>query len=294
MRTAHRPRRSVLYMPGANPKALEKAKTLPADALILDLEDAVAPEAKEEARTAVAAVAAARPYGRREVIVRVNGLETPWGREDVAAAAASGADALLFPKIAEAGDVLEAHAALRAAGAPELAFFVMIETPAAILSLREIAAACAQAPLAGFVVGTNDLAKEMRVRPTPDRAAFTAALSLTVLAARAHGLAVMDGVFNDVADAEGLERECAQGAALGFDGKTLIHPSQIEAANRLFAPSPADIAHAQAVIAAFEAPENAGKGVLKVDGRMVERLHLEEARRLATVARAIAEAQEQP
>jgi len=285
---AFRPRRSVLYMPGANAKALEKARSLPADALILDLEDAVAPEAKAQARAAVAAIVAQRPYGSREVIVRVNALGSPWGEEDLAAIAGAGADAVLFPKIDGQEDVEAAAAALSAHGASGLAFYVMIETPRAVLALREIAEASARTALAGFIVGANDLAKDLRARSTPDRQAFMAALSMTVLAARAHGLVAIDAVFNDVQDQAGLEAECAQGATLGFDGKTLIHPNQIEAANRAFSPAPEEINHARAVIAAFAAPENAGKGVLKVDGRMVERLHLEEARRLVAIAAALA------
>lgn len=288
-----RPRRSVLYMPGANAKALEKAKSLPADALIFDLEDAVAPEAKLEARAAVAAAVQQGGYGRREVIVRVNALASAWGAGDLAATAQAGADAFLFPKVDSEADVRAAAAALANAGAAGKPFYVMIETPKAILAIREIAEAAADTRLLGFVLGTNDLAKELRVRPTPDRLAFQAALSLTVAAARAHGLAAIDGVFNDIQNAEGLEAECRQGAALGFDGKTLIHPSQIEAANRLFAPSADEVARAHAIIAAFALPENAGKGVLKVDGRMTELLHLAEAQRLAAVAEAIAAAQSQ-
>lgn len=291
---AARPRRSVLYMPGANPKALEKARSLPADALIFDLEDAVAPEAKHEARAAVAAAVGSRAYGRREVIVRVNGLATEWGREDVQAAAAVGPDAVLFPKVEGAADIRAAARALAEAGAPETPFLVMIETPKAILALKDIAEAAADTRLLGFVMGTNDLAKELRVRPTPDRVAFQTALSLTVTAARAHGLVAIDGVFNDIQNAEGFEAECRQGVALGFDGKTLIHPSQLEAANRWFAPAPEEVARAHAVIAAFALPENAGRGVIKVDGRMTELLHLAEAKRIAAVAEAIAAAEAQP
>lgn len=281
-----RPLRSVLYMPGANAKALEKAKSLPADALILDLEDAVAPEAKEAARAAVAEAVAARGYGRREVIVRVNALGTPWGAGDVAAIAPAGPDALLFPKVEGAEDIRRAEAAL---GTEVARFYVMIETPKAILALREIAEAAAGARLCGFVMGTNDLAKELRVKASPDRLAFLAALSLTVTAARAFGLAAIDGVCNDLQNQAGFEAECRQGRSLGFDGKTLIHPAQIEAANRIFAPAAEELAHARAIIAAFAAPENAGKGVLKIEGRMAELLHLEEARRLVAVAEAIAE-----
>lgn len=284
---AYHPRRSVLYMPGANAKALEKARSLPADSLILDLEDAVAPEAKAQARAAVAAMVALRPYGHREVIVRLNALSSAWGGEDLAAIAGAGADALLFPKIDGREDVEAAAAALATVGAAKLPFYVMIETPRAVLALREIAEASARTALAGFVVGANDLAKDLRARPTRERQAFLPALAMTVTAARAYGLIAIDAVFNDVQDQAGLEAECAQGAAFGFDGKTLIHPNQIEAANRAFSPAPEEIAHARAVIAAFEEPGNAGRGVLKVDGRMVERLHLEEARRLVALAAAL-------
>lgn len=281
-----RPRRSVLYMPGANVKALDKARGLPADALIFDLEDAVAPEAKAEARANVAAALAEGGYGRKERIVRINGLATEWGRADLEAAVQMAPDAVLVPKIDCAGDLAAIERALDEAGAPKgLGFYVMVETPKAILAISEIAAAGGR--LIGFVMGTNDLAKEMRVKPTADRLAFLTALSLTATAARAHGLVAIDGVFNDIQNTAGLEAECAQGAALGFDGKTLIHPTQIEAANRMFAPSPEEVARARAIIAAFALPENQGKGVIKVDGRMTELLHLEEARRTAALAEAI-------
>jgi citrate lyase subunit beta/citryl-CoA lyase len=283
-----RPRRSVLYMPGANPKALEKAKSLAADALIFDLEDAVAPEAKAAARAAVAAALAAGGYGRREVIVRVNALASAWGGDDVRAAAAAKPHGVLFPKVSDGADIEDCEKALMDAGAPaETAIWVMIETPLAILNIREIAAAARTTRLAGFVMGVNDLAKDMRAVQTLERAAFVPSLTLAILAARAYGLAAIDGVFNDIADEGAFKTSCRQGLELGFDGKTLIHPSQIEPCNAIFAPAAEEVAFARAVIAAFAAPENAGKGVLKVDGKMTELLHLEQARRVLAVAEAI-------
>lgn len=280
-----RPRRSVLYLPGTNAKALEKAKSLAADSLIFDLEDAVAPEAKDAARAEIAAAVRAGGYGEREVIVRVNGLGSPWGQADLAAIVPAGPDALLFPKVDGPDDLRAARAGVLAAGgAAELPLLVMIETPKGVLALREIAAAAEEFGLVGLVAGTNDLAKEMRAALAPPRAAFQAVLSMIVLAARAHGLAAIDGVFNAIADHAGFLAECAQGQALGFDGKTIIHPSQIEGANAAFSPSSAEIAHARGIIAAFAAPENAGRGVLKIDGRMVELLHLAQAQRLTALA----------
>lgn len=283
-----RPRRSCLYMPGANAKALEKAKTLPADVLLLDLEDSVAPEAKADARQAVAAAVTAKGYGRREVIIRVNALATPWGRDDIAAAGGAGPDGVLVPKVESGDEVRTLDAALTEAGfGNDAGLWVMIETPRAILNLAEIAAAAKATRLSCFVLGLNDLAKETRARAGRDRAAFHVAMSLAVTAARAHGLTVIDGVYNDIADASGFEAECRQGLEFGFDGKTLIHPSQVDAANTIFAPTAEEIARARAVIAAFALPENAGKGVIKVDGRMTELLHLDEARRVVAVAEAI-------
>lgn len=283
-----RPRRSCLYMPGANAKALDKAKTLAADVLLLDLEDSVAPEAKAEARAQVAAAVTSKGYGRREVIVRVNALSTPWGRDDIAAAGAAGPDGMLAPKVESAAQVRELDAVMSAAGFSKKAtLWVMIETPRAILNIAEIAAAAQGTRLTAFVLGLNDLAKETRARVGADRAPFFAALSLAVTAARAHGLVAIDGVYNDIADAAGFEAECRQGLEFGFDGKTLIHPSQIETANAVFAPTEEELARARAVIAAFALPENAGKGVIKVDGRMTELLHLEEAKRVLAVAEAI-------
>jgi citrate lyase subunit beta/citryl-CoA lyase len=276
-------------MPGANAKALEKAKELPADVLIFDLEDSVAPEAKEEARARVVEALKSGGYGRRELIVRTNGLATPWGRDDIAAAAKAAPHGLLAPKVESDEQVNALDDALTEAGFPDDAsLWVMIETPTAIPNLADIAAAARATRLACFVMGTNDLAKETRARLSPGRAAFQTALSLAVTAARAAGLAAIDGVYNDIANPSGFEEECRQGLDLGFDGKTLIHPSQIGAANAVFAPSPEEIARARAIIAAFAMPENAGKGVIKVDGRMTELLHLEEARRIVAVAEAIA------
>jgi citrate lyase subunit beta / citryl-CoA lyase len=277
-------------MPGANAKALEKAKTLAADVLLLDLEDSVAPEAKADARAQVAAAVKAGGYGKREVIVRCNALATPWGREDIAAAGPAGPDGLLAPKVESAAQVRELDAAMTAAGFPaHAALWGMIETPRAILNLAEIAAAAKGTRLSVFVLGLNDLAKETRARAGANRAAFFAPLSLAVTAARAEGITAIDGVYNDIADAAGFEAECRQGLEFGFDGKTLIHPSQIETCNAVFAPTPEEIARARAVIDAFALPENVGKGVIKVDGKMTELLHLEEARRVVAVAEAISQ-----
>ncbi|WP_395646898.1 HpcH/HpaI aldolase/citrate lyase family protein [Terricaulis sp.] len=283
-----RPRRSCLYMPGANAKALEKAKTLAADVLLLDLEDSVAPDAKADARDRVAATVKAGGYGKREVVIRVNGVATPWGRDDIRAAAAAGPDGVLAPKVESGAAVAELDNALTEAGlSKDAGLWVMIETPRAILNLAEIAAAARATRLTAFVMGLNDLAKETRARAGRDRAAFHAAMSLAVTAARAEGITVIDGVYNDIADAAGFEAECRQGLEFGFDGKTLIHPSQIDVANSVFAPSAEEVARARAVIAAFALPENAGKGVIKVDGRMTELLHLEEAKRVVAVSEAI-------
>lgn len=288
MSTQHRPRRSCLYMPGANTRALEKARELPADTLILDLEDAVAPEAKEEARAAILAAVKAGGYGQREIVIRMNGLDTPWGHDDLRAIATSGAHAVLAPKVTSPRDIERLSTLLKEAGAPEtMALWVMIETPLAILSIKDIAAASIGTHLTTFVMGTNDLAKEYRARMTPDRLAFQTALQLSVAAARAYGLTAIDGVYNDIKNESGFRDECEQGRDLGFDGKTLIHPSQLEEANRIFAPSPHDVEQAKAVIEAFADPANAGKGVLKVNGKMTELLHLEEARRVVEMDNAI-------
>lgn len=285
-----RPRRSCLYMPGANTKAMEKAKTLAADVLLLDLEDSVAPDVKETAREQVAAAVKAGGYGKREVIVRINAHSTPWGRDDIAAAGAAGPDGMLAPKVSSGDEVRALDDAMTKAGfAKNATLWVMIETPRAILNLTEIAAAAKGTRLSCFVMGLNDLAKETRARAGSNRAAFYAAMSLAVTAARAEGLTAIDGVFNDIADGDGFKRECEQGLEFGFDGKTLIHPSQIDTANSVFAPTDEEVARARAVIAAFALPENAGKGVIKVDGRMTELLHLEEAQRVVAVGDAISQ-----
>ncbi|MHA7898333.1 MAG: HpcH/HpaI aldolase/citrate lyase family protein [Henriciella sp.] len=286
----HRPRRSCLYMPGANARALEKAKSLPADVVILDLEDAVAPEAKLEARALVCDAVQEGGYGPREVVIRINGLDTEWGLDDLKAAVAAGPDAILAPKVIDGGDIDRLDDALSRAGAPDkMGLWVMIEMPKAILNIQDIAEAVGRTRLTAFVMGTNDLAKELRgVNDPPVRTAFQTSLGLSVLAARAYDLLAIDGVFNGIGDEDGLRAECEQGRLMGFDGKTLIHPSQLETANHIFAPTPADVEQAQAVIEAFADPANAGKGVLKVNGKMTELLHLEEAQRTVAVAEAIA------
>ncbi|QEV57281.1 CoA ester lyase [Streptomyces platensis] len=282
-----RPRRSVLYMPGANERALEKAKSLPADALILDLEDAVAPDAKADARKRVAAAAASGEYGYREVTIRVNGPGTAWHADDLRAAAEAGPDAVVVPKVDSADTVREVERALEAAGAPDrTAIWAMVETPRAMLDARAVAAASER--LTVLVMGTNDLAKELHAEHVPGRAPLLTGLSLALLAARDTGKAILDGVYNDVKNAEGFEAECVQGRQFGFDGKTLIHPSQVEPCNRLFAPSADQIAHARKVIDAFDEATREGRGVVTVDGRMIENLHVEDARRILAVAEAIA------
>ncbi len=283
-----RPRRSCLYMPGANAKALEKAKTLPADVLLLDLEDSVAPEAKAAARDQVAAAVKAGGYGKREVIVRVNALATPWGRDDIVAVGAARPDGILAPKVDSGEQVRALDVEMTKAGfAADASLWAMIETPRGILRLAEIAAAAHGTRLSVFVMGLNDLAKETRARAGANRAAFYAPMSLAVTAARAEGITVIDGVYNDIADNAGFEAECRQGLEFGFDGKTLIHPSQIDACNAIFASAEEEVARARAVIHAFALPENAGKGVIKVDGKMTELLHLEEAKRVVSVSEAI-------
>ncbi len=284
-----RPRRSCLYMPGANQRALAKATSLDADVLILDLEDAVSPELKVEARDNVARAVAAGGYGTREVFIRCNGLDSEWGAEDIAMAIEAGPDGIVLPKVTSGADILAIDEALTAAGAAaELALWVMIEMPLAILNIGDIAATSQTTRLAGFIMGLNDLAKEMHAVPTADRSAFQTALSLSLAAARAYDLVAIDAVFNDIKDETGLEAECEQGRVLGFDGKSLIHPAQLELANRVFSPAAEDIAHARAVIEAFALPENRGKGVIRVDGRMTELLHLEQAQRLVSISDAIA------
>ena len=286
MRTI-RPRRSVLYMPGSNARALEKAKTLAADALIFDLEDAVAPDAKMAARDAVCAAIRAGGYGKRELVIRVNGLESPWGADDLAAVAMSGAHAALLPKVDGAEAVSEALAVLEARGAPDdLAIWCMMETPLAMLHAEEIAAAHPR--VACLVMGTSDLAKDLHAAHTRDRLPLLTGLSLCLMAARAHGVAIVDGVHLDLADDEGFAHSCRQGVELGFDGKTLIHPKTIAVANELFAPSADEIDWSNKIIAAHAEAGAEGKGIVLVDGKLIENLHVEAAHRLVALAEAIA------
>jgi citrate lyase subunit beta/citryl-CoA lyase len=252
--------------------------------VILDLEDSVAPDAKAAARALAAEAVRAGGFGARELVVRVNGLDTPWGAEDLAAAAGAGPDAVLVPKVGAPADLT----AYREAVGAKAPLWAMIETCQAVFALDALGAASSSAGVACWVIGTNDLVKEMRCRPGADRAPLVPALAMSVMAARAHGLAILDGVYNDIPDIDGLARECAQGADLGFDGKSLIHPTHLETANRAFSPEPQAVAWARTVAQAFDSPENSGKGVLKVEGRMVERLHLAQAKRLIAVADAIA------
>jgi len=284
-----RPRRSALYLPASNAKALDKARTLPCDVVILDLEDAVAPEAKEAARVQAAEAVRAGGFGRRELVIRTNGLDTPWGAEDLAAAAQAGPEAILVPKVSSAADVISYDKAIERAPAGTK-LWAMIETCAALFALNEIAATAKTTRLTTWVMGTNDLAKEMRCRQTADRAPFWGPLSLSVAAARGHGLTILDGVYNDIENIEGLVAVCEQGVDFGFDGKTLIHPKQVEPCNLVFSPAPGEVDWARAVIEAFALPENAGKGAIRVEGRMAELLHLQQARRLVAVSEAIAQA----
>jgi citrate lyase subunit beta / citryl-CoA lyase len=281
-----RPRRSVLYMPGANERALEKAQTIPADALILDLEDAVAPDAKPDARQRVCAAATSGAYGGREIAIRANGIGTQWHDDDLAAIAKAGPDAVVIPKINSAAEVHQIEKALEAGGAPERTkIWAMLETPIAMLSAYEIAGSSDR--LAVLVMGTNDLAKELQAAHVPGRGPLLQGLGLCLLGARAAGKVILDGVYNDIKDESGFLTECAQGRDLGFDGKTLIHPSQVEPCNATFAPSSEDVDKAGRIIAAFEEAEADGRGVVTVDGRMVENLHVEQARRTLAIQAAI-------
>jgi citrate lyase subunit beta/citryl-CoA lyase len=285
--TTIRPRRSALYMPGSNARAMEKARTLPADVLILDLEDAVAPDAKDLARRQVSDAVKAEGFGRREIVIRVNALTTPWGEADLEAAIPVKPDAILVPKISTTQDLhkVEEHFARHHAD-PAIAIWAMIETPLAILNVGQIAGAGGR--LACFVMGTNDIVKEVRGQHTHDRTNLAAALGLSVAAARAHKLIAIDGVYNDINDSDGFFAVCKQGRSFGFDGKTLIHPSQIDVCNQVFAPSAAEVEDARKVIAAFDLPDNKGKGAIKIDGRMVELLHADIARQTVAMADAIA------
>jgi len=277
-------------MPGTNTRALEKARTLPADVLIFDLEDAVAPDAKETARVNVVAAAASKAYGKREIVIRCNGLGTDWGKDDVAAIAHSGADAILVPKVESATQVTHVVSLLDTAGAPTtMAVWAMMETPKGILRADEIAGSHQRLQL--FIMGTNDLVKDMRARHTPMRLPMVTALGLGMLAARAYGLTILDGVYNDIQDVEGFRAVCQQGLEMGFDGKTLIHPSQVEPCNEVFAPSVAELEMAGKIVAAFKQAQAEGKGVVTVDGRMIENLHVEQAERALALAAAIKELQ---
>ncbi len=286
-----RPRRSVLYMPGSNARAIEKARTLPADGVILDLEDAVAPEAKDGARKQVAEAVQAGGFGPREVFIRVNGIDTQWHADDLASAAHAAPDAILVPKVSSADQLEMIGRRLLDMGTDhKTRVWAMIETPFALLNLREIAQAAhdSETRLAGFVMGTNDIAKETGVRFVPGRAPMLAWLSACIAAARAYGIAILDGVFNDISNAEGFARECRDGRDMGFDGKTLIHPSQIGSCNDAFTPGAEEVAQARKIIGEFDKPENKGKGVVSLDGRMVERMHADIARETVAIADAIA------
>lgn len=285
-----RPRRSVLYMPGNNARAIEKARALPVDGIVLDLEDAVAPEGKDTARQQVVDALEAGGFGHREVFVRINGTDTPWGAEDLAALAHTGVDAILLPKVGNPETLervgkrlLDLHFDLHTR------VWAMIETPIAILRVHEIAALArdSEVRLAGFVLGTNDLVKDSGGRIVPGRWPLLPWLMQTIAAARAYGLMVLDGVYNDFRDLEGFKAECEQGRDMGFDGKTLIHPSQIEACNAVYSPAAAEIEDARKIIAVFDAPENAAKGVVQIEGRMVECMHADMARRIVQMAEAI-------
>ena len=286
-----RPRRSVLYMPGSNARAMEKAKTLAVDGVILDLEDAVAPDAKADARRQVADAVRAGGFGHREVLVRVNAIDTPWFADDFDAAGAARPDAILVPKISTPKQIeMIGTRMLDTRADPHVRLWAMIETPDAIFNIRALAAEAkdSESRLVGFVIGTNDLAKETRARLVPGRAPMLPWLANCVLAAHSYGIDVLDGVYNDLADMQGFAAECAQGRDMGFDGKTLIHPNQIEACNVAFSPSAEETDQARKVIAAFDRPENKGKGVVQLDGRMVERMHADIARRTVAIAEAIA------
>ncbi|MDX1654693.1 MAG: CoA ester lyase [Candidatus Competibacteraceae bacterium] len=281
-----KPRRSVLYLPGSNARALEKARTLPADVLILDLEDAVASDAKEKARQQIVEAVQAGGYGHREVVIRVNALDSQWGQMDVQAVATCGADAIAFPKVESAMQVRQAVAALDKAGAPgTLPVWIMAETPRGILDIDAIAASHSR--LKAIVIGTSDLAKALRVPHTPERLGLLTSLGMCVLAARVHGLDILDGVYLDLEDEVGLRAACCQGRELGFDGKTLIHPKQIAIANEIFAPSQEEVERAERMIEAWEQARARGEGVIVCDGKLVESLHVEEAYRVLALARIV-------
>jgi citrate lyase subunit beta / citryl-CoA lyase len=290
-----RPRRSVLYMPGSNVRALEKARELPVDGVILDLEDAVAPEAKATARDLIKKTLQKGGFGDREVLVRINGLDTRWWVDDLHVVADCRPDAVLVPKISDPHQLQDLAARIVDMGTdPHIRVWAMMETPLAMLNVAAIAAAAhdSETRLSGFVMGTNDLAKDTRARIVPGREPMLPWLCNCVAAARAFGLDILDGVYNNLGNAEGFAAECRQARDLGFDGKTLIHPAQIEACNEVFSPAPEEVAAARKIIAAFDLPENAGKGVIQIEGRMVERLHADMARRTVEIADAIAQRQQ--
>ena len=287
MSNRHRPRRSVLYMPGANARALEKSRSLPADALIFDLEDAVAPDSKLKARAQILEAVSAGGYGNREILIRTNGLNTPWGYDDLVAASTAGADAVLLPKVESAEMVRQAESVLEAHGAPDnLAIWCMMETPRGMLHAEEIADASKR--LGGLVMGTSDLAKDLQAQHTAMRLPLITALGLCLLAARAARIAILDGVFLDLNDEEGFVDSCRQGAELGFDGKTLIHPKQLAGANEVFAPSEEELRLSRRIIDAYAQAEAEGKGVVLVDGKLIEKLHVDHAKRVVALAEAIA------
>ena len=282
-----RPRRSVLYMPAANERALEKAKSIATDALIFDLEDAVSPDAKETARANAVAAASSGAYGNREVTIRCNGLDTPWGADDLVAAAKSCAHAVVIPKVDSVATLDDVSRRLDAAGAPAtMTIWCMLETPTAIFDARAI---CAHPRVSILVMGTNDLAKELRATQVPGRHPLIPHLAQALLAAREAGKPILDGVFNDIKNATGLHDECTQGKDMGFDGKTLIHPDQVSVANDVWAPSESEVDHARRVIAAFTEATSQGKGVVQLDGKMIENLHVANAERIIAMAEAIAE-----
>ena len=282
----YRPRRSALYLPASNAKAIAKARTLPADVVILDLEDAVAPEAKVDARAAALAAIEEGGFGNRELVIRANGIDTEWGADDLAAITRSKADAVLVPKVSSPADIDRYQVALSAAPAA-MQLWAMIETCGSVFALDTIAAKSAETRLTLWVMGTNDLAKEMHAQLTPERTPFLPFLSMAVAAARAHGLAIMDGVCNEFRDMDVFRAEAEQGLLFGFDGKSLIHPAQIEPCNQVFSPSEAELARARAIVEAFDLPENRGKGAIRVDGKMTEILHLEQARRTLAISQAL-------
>jgi citrate lyase subunit beta / citryl-CoA lyase len=288
-----RPRRSMLYMPGSNARALEKARTLPADGVILDLEDSVAPDAKAVAREQVAAAVGGKGVGRREVLVRINALDTPWWADDLTAAAQAKPDGILVPKISSVAELRTVAVRLAHINADvAIRLWIMIETPLGVLRVEELAAQAQNKDmrLAGLVIGPNDIARETRMRRVPGRAPMIPALMQCVFAAHAYGIDILDGVFNNFSDTQGFAAECAQGRDMGFDGKTLIHPTQVEPCNAAFSPPDDEVAQARVILAAFEKPENQGRGAIQINGQMVERLHAEMARRTVAIADSIAAA----